>query len=237
LGFECLEERLVPTEFQDVGGLRFLTPNHFSVDGGNFSLSGRLGGDSVSIGFTPKQDEEFAPLLQIEVSDDPNDESILPGSFVLAAGAEKFSTSGKLKMNLVAQGGAAIPIFSQSQTIHSDPIIQEFSIPNLLGFGVTITATNSQPSAFAVLNWVNLQMTGLALSHDDDGSGRVGIQGTGTIKSATGVDLSKVGFIKDLVVKVEGENYVYADKDGITATGFEGDLQFTVPGTRSAGTP
>src|SRR5262249_45006131 len=144
------------------------------------------------------------PLLRINLSSDPDDGFVLPGSFVLDTGQQTFTTAGEVTMNLVAVHGddpnQPIPIFQQHQTTAVDPILQDFNIPTLFGFGVSINAKSAQPTTFSVVDWVDFQMTGLALSDDGTG-GKVGMQGTGSISSANGVDFSKVGFIKDLVVK------------------------------------
>src|SRR5262249_19855458 len=165
---ECLEARIVPTEFHDVGGLRFLTPTEFeSVDG-----TYRLGDpDSVSIGFAPGTGETFHPLLKIDLTDGIIHDSE-SGVFILDPGKQSFRTSGELTMSLIDAG---LPIFKQSHPKDgTSPIAQEFNISNLLAFGVTIDTTDAQPTTLRVVDWVDFQMTGLALSEDDTG-GKVGM--------------------------------------------------------------
>src|SRR5262245_35642393 len=225
---ECLEARIVPTEFHDVGGLRFLTPTEFeSVDG-----TYRLGDpDSVSIGFAPGTGETFHPLLKINLTDGIIHDSE-SGVFILDPGKQTFRTSGELTMSLIDTG---LPIFKQSHPKDGTfPIDQEFNISKLLGFGVTIDTTDAQPSTFPVVDWVDFQMTGLALSEDDTG-GKVGMQGKGSISSATGADFSNIGCSKCRKVLVSGSDYVWADKDGITVTGLAGKLDFSSKGYEVGG--
>src|SRR5262245_60851014 len=128
-----------------------------------------------------------------------------------------------------------LPIFKQSHPRDgSDPIKQVFNIVSLLSSGVTIDSTDAQPTTFPVVDWVDFQMTGLALAPDDTG-GKVGMQGKGSISSPDDIDLSSIGFIKDLVVKVTGSDYVWANADGITATGFSGSLNLTGEGYTAGG--
>src|SRR5262249_1250092 len=152
--------------------------------------------------------------------------------FILDPGKQTFRTSGELTMSLIDAG---LPIFKQSHPKDgTSPIDQEFNISKLLGFGVTIDTTDAQPTTLRVVDWVDFQMTGLALSEDDTG-GKVGMQGKGSISSATGVDFSKIGFIKDLEVLVAGTDYVWANKDGITVTGLAGKLDFSSKGYEVGG--
>ncbi|MFO0847306.1 MAG: malectin domain-containing carbohydrate-binding protein [Gemmataceae bacterium] len=196
-----------------------MTPTQFFTDvQGRYNLTDR--GDSVSIGFVPDSGNEadFKSLLQITVDGNQS-------YFELDPSSATFATFGDTTMSLVVVEGNGpnqpLPIYKQVQDLEVD-----FNIATMLGFGQSIDQSNSQP--FTVADWVDFQLNGLALTPGDGTTGpRVGMQGTGKLSKGDGVDLSTVGFLKDLVVTVGGTNYVWADKTGITATGFTGELDFS----------
>src|SRR5262249_57039999 len=95
---------------------------------------------------------------------------------ILDQGKQTFRPSGELTMSLI-HGGRTI--FKQSHPKDGTfPIDQKFNTSKLLGFGVTLDTTDAQPSTFPVVDWVDFQMTGLALSEDDTG-GEGGGEGEG----------------------------------------------------------
>ncbi len=78
LGVLALEDRVVPTAFRDVGGLRFLTDAVFADSGPTASTTPSL----VKVGLTPAAGADFAPLLDLPAGVSVNTNPLTPSATI-----------------------------------------------------------------------------------------------------------------------------------------------------------